>query len=269
MNLSHRQLGETMPKLIVKDIKKSFFDEHGSQTVETKVLDGVSFSVESGEFITFFGPNGCGKTTLLNIIAGIVKHDSGEVNIDGKSPSEAKMGYIFQNYVESLFPWARVIDNIALPLKLDGIGHCERHKRAQELLKQLSISVPLRSYPYQLSGGQKQLVAIARALLFSPDLLVMDEPFSALDHETRFSMQNRIQELWRNQLLTILFVSHEIDEAIYLADRLILLTKRPARIRKVFEIPLPRPRTHQILETEDFFHLKAAVLREFRGLMAE
>lgn len=147
--------------------------------------------------------------------------------------------------------------------------HRERHRKVQELLQQLNINLPLRSYPYQLSGGQRQLVAIARALLFYPDLLVMDEPFSALDHETRFAMQNRIQDLWQNQLLTILFVSHEIDEAIYLADRLILLTKRPASIRKVFEIPLPRPRTHDMLETEDFFRLKAAVLHEFREVMAK
>jgi NitT/TauT family transport system ATP-binding protein len=135
------------------------------------------------------------------------------------------------------------------------------------LLKDLKIALPLNHYPYQLSGGQKQLTAIARSLLFKPDLLVMDEPFSALDFETRFSMQNRIQSIWQNQSLSILFISHEIDEAIYLADRLFLLSKKPAKIKNIFEITLPRPRTHDMLESEEFFRIKAAVLHEFRSEM--
>lgn len=257
-----------MVKLKVKNVSKSFYKKQNSHTIETKVLDNISFSVEQGDFITLFGPNGCGKTTLLNIISGILPCDKGSVSIDGKKSKEARIGYIFQDYIESLFPWSRVIDNIGLSLKLQGIRLRRRHKEVCEFLERLGINIPLKSYPYQLSGGQKQLVAISRALLFRPDLLVMDEPFSALDHEARFSIQNKVQQLWNEQGLTIAFVSHEIDEAIYLADRLILLTKRPMTIRKVFDISLPRPRNHEILETEEFFRLKAAVLREFRAIMA-
>lgn len=256
-----------MPKLIVNNITKTFIPENTSHTEVIKVLDNISFSVNTGEFITIFGPNGCGKTTLLNIISGILQPDIGEIMIDSKSPGGARIGYIFQNYTESLFPWNRVVDNIALSLKLSNTPSDERQKKVKDLLRNLKITLPLDNYPYQLSGGQKQLTAIARALLFNPDLLVMDEPLSALDFETRFSMQNRIQDLWQNQHLTVLFISHEIDEAIYLADRLILLSKKPARIKNVFEVNLQRPRTHDLLESEEFFRIKAAVLHEFRDVM--
>jgi NitT/TauT family transport system ATP-binding protein len=258
-----------MNKLLVQNVSRSFFDAHSPGVAALRVLDNLSFSVTAGEFVTLFGPNGCGKTTLLNVISGILDCQAGTISIDGKDPEEARIGYIFQNYIESLFPWARTADNIALPLKLAGIQRHKRRKQVDELLRELAIALPLQSFPYQLSGGQKQLVAIARALLYRPDLLVMDEPFSALDYETRFSMQNRVQKLWKNQKLTILFISHEIDEAIYLADRLILLTKRPMRIKSTFSIPLPRPRRHEMLETEEFFRLKSAVLREFREVMEE
>jgi NitT/TauT family transport system ATP-binding protein len=258
-----------MSKLAVEALRKSFCTKGTSANVELGVLAGISFTVKDGEFITFFGPNGCGKTTLLNIISGILPPDAGTVRIDNKDVSDARIGYIFQNYVESLFPWSRAIGNMSLPLKLRGMPPAERQSRVRDLLGHLRISLPLDSYPYELSGGQKQLVAIVRALLFDPDLLVMDEPFSALDHETRFSMQSKIQDVWTDRQLTILFVSHEIDEAIFLADKLFLLTKRPAMIRRVFEIALPRPRTHDMLESEEFFELKRAVLREFRELMVE
>jgi len=257
-----------MIKLELNEVCKSFHKDNQSRDNTVKVLDNVSFSVREGEFVTLFGPNGCGKTTLLNVISDVFDCDSGWVKIDGKHPKEVKIGYIFQDYIESLFPWANAEHNIGLPLKLEGIPAQERHKTVVEFLRRLGIDIPLQSYPYQLSGGQKQLVAISRALIFQPDLFVMDEPFSALDYETRFSMQNKVQELWKEQGLTIVFVSHEIDEAIYLADRLILMTKRPMKVRKVFDIPLPRPRTHEMLETEEFFRLKSAVLHEFRTLMS-
>jgi NitT/TauT family transport system ATP-binding protein len=149
------------------------------------------------------------------------------------------------------------------------MSYKKRQEISTKLLDDLSIEIPNRHYPYQLSGGQKQLVAIARALLFNPDILVMDEPFSALDYETRFSMQTQIQRLWEKKNLTVLFVSHEIDEAIFLADRLVLLTRRPAKVKNIFSINMPRPRTHEMMETDEFLHMKAKVLHEFREVMEE
>lgn len=259
-------------KLIVNNLCKSFMQSGNSLTdggSELQVLDNLTFSVCRGEFVTLFGPNGCGKTTILNIIANVLQDYSGSVMIGDKTPSEARIGYIFQNYDDSLFPWAKAWENISFPLRLNNQSPKNCKKAVDMLTSQLDISLPLDSYPYQLSGGQKQLVAICRALLFEPDLLIMDEPFSALDHEARFLMQEKIQRLWREKELTILFVSHEIDEAVFLADRLLIMTKRPAQIWSEQIINLPRPRSHKLLEDKQFFASRAAALKSFGEVMAK
>ena len=259
------------PLVKISDLSKSFdVNNTVSSTVEqTAVINSLNLSVDAGEFVTIFGPNGCGKTTLLNIITGVIHDYTGQIAINGKKPIDARIGYIFQNYDDSLFPWAKVWKNISFALRLEGKSRKDCMEAAEMLTSQLDITLPLDSYPYQLSGGQKQLVAICRALLFEPDLLVMDEPFSSLDHEARFIMQDKIQWLWKEKELTILFVSHEIDEAIFLADRLLLMTKRPSHVHSYYDISLPRPRHHKIMEEENFFKIRTEVLKSFREVMAK
>lgn len=223
-------------------------------------LANLSLSLQQGEFVSIFGPNGCGKTTLLNIVAGIVNPDSGEVTIDSKHPQNARVGYVVQRYPESLYPWLKAIDNIAFPLELQGIRKKDRRGITRDLLKTLDLRIPENAYPYELSGGQKQLVAIARALLYEPDILLMDEPFSALDYSTRAYMQMKIQEIWTKTGITFLFVSHEIEEAIYMADRVVVLSSIPARVLVDLEVPLTRPRKRDAVLNPVFLDVKRQIL---------
>ena len=178
------------------------------------------------------------------------------------------MGYVFQDFRGTLFPWKRAIDNISYSLELKGVPRRERRLAAADLLAVFGIDIPTFNYPYQLSGGQQQLVSIARALMNKPSFLLLDEPFSALDYETRFFMQQKVLEIWRQTSTTVLFISHELDEAIYLADRVVFLTRRPARILEILDIGLPRPRTPEMMEGQDFFRLRSRGLRIFRDALA-
>ncbi len=245
-------------KSFLKDIKKFQY---------LSVIEDVSIEIKSGEFVTFFGPNGCGKTTFLNILSGLLPPDKGEVLIQGENPGTVKIGYIFQNFSETLFPWRRNIDNIAFPLELKGTSKAERCKKVIELEKNLGIEIDNDSYPYKLSGGQQQLVAIARALIEQPYVLLMDEPFNALDFQTRMVMEDKILDIWEKMKATILFVSHDIDEAIYLADRVVFFTKIPARIACTMEINLPRPRRQLMLTSNEFFGLRSKAIEIFRKVM--
>lgn len=242
-------------KSFLKDIKKLQY---------LSVIEDVSIEIKSGEFVTFFGPNGCGKTTFLNILSGLLTPDKGKVLIQGENPGTVKIGYIFQNFSETLFPWRRNIDNIAFPLELKGTSKTERCKKVIELEKNLGIEIDNDSYPYKLSGGQQQLVAIARALIEQPYVLLMDEPFNALDFQTRMVMEDKILDIWEKMKATVLFVSHDIDEAIYLADRVVFFTKIPARIVCTMEINLPRPRRQLMLTSNEFFGLRSKAIEIFR-----
>jgi NitT/TauT family transport system ATP-binding protein len=229
-----------------------------------RVLDNITLTARKGEFVTIVGPNGCGKTTFFRILAGIEDMDYGRTTIGGKTIEEAKIGYVFQNYRESLFPWRTCMGNLIVPLELDGIPRRERKKRVEEFLWRLDMSVREDAYPYELSGGQQQMLGILRSLIYEPDLLLLDEPFSSLDFQTTLYMHDKIMEVWEKTGVTIVFISHNIHEAVYLADKVVVLSKRPARVLEVIETNLPRPRTYEMTESDQFFEVKNRVMELFR-----
>lgn len=233
-------------------IKKEFKKNSGS----VKVLDDVNLRVEKGEFVTVFGPNGSGKTTLLNLVAGIELPESGEVVVDGKKPEDARVGFVFQNYNESLFPWRTVIENVVFPRE-------EGHAQAEHLLKKVGLLHAKDRYVYELSGGQRQLVSICRSIAFNPDILIMDEPFSALDYSTTRKIELELLDVWQEKKITTLFVSHDIDEAIFLADKVVVLSPQPSSVKKIFEVNLPRPRTLDMLSDPLFIELRNEILKTF------
>lgn len=243
-----------MQKIILRDIKKSYLNKNNHDD-NVSVLNGISFNISRGTFISIFGSNGCGKTTLLKILASIEKPDSGIIEYtEGWEKLKTKM--MFQNYRSILFPWRKNIDNIAFPLELKEVPKKDRHNRVKELLEDLNIKIPLYQYPYQLSGGQQQMLVIARNLIDSPNILLCDEPYSALDYETKYNLQDKLNEIWSQKNITIIFVSHELDEAIYLSDRLLLLSKKPSKILLDFNINLPRPRKQNLKLSQNFFEIK-------------
>lgn len=210
--------------------------------VPLPVLDGVDLRVRAGEFVSLIGPSGCGKTTLLRIVAGLLRPNAGEVRLDGSpsmGPSRDK-AVVFQHF--NLFPWRTAIDNAAYGLELQGVGKKERTERARRGLHVMGLEGFEDHYPTQMSGGMKQRVGIARALVVEPKLLLMDEPFGALDALTREYLQGELERLCANTGLTTLFVTHSLDEALFLSDRVVVMGSRPGRIVQDFEIPFPRPR---------------------------
>lgn len=243
----------------VHSIKKEFTKSSGV----TKVLEDINLEVNKGEFVTVFGPNGSGKTTLLNIVAGIEIPESGVVEVGGKSAKEAQVGFVFQNYNESLFPWRTVYENIVFPLEVAKVSKEKQQIVADHLLKKVGLLQSKDKFVYELSGGQRQLISICRAIAYDPDILIMDEPFSALDYSTTRKMELELLDIWQEKKITTLFVSHDIDEAIFLADRVVVLSPRPASIKKIFEVKLPRPRTLDMLTSPEFNALRNAILNTF------
>ncbi|CEG50973.1 ABC transporter [Stutzerimonas xanthomarina] len=211
-----------------------------------------------------FGPNGCGKSTVMNMIAGLIPVDSGSILFDGKSLKETRIGYVFQNYREALFPWLRAIDNIKYPLKINGRSPEECEQRAQKLIATFDLQFDLKRYPYELSGGQQQLVSILRALAPEPEVLFLDEPFSALDYEMTLMIREKLQDLFRLTSLTTVIVSHDLEEAVYLADEVLLLSKRPTRVAETVPFSAPRPRTIDTLSSSDFIATKSHCLKIFQ-----
>lgn len=228
-----------MGNLIIDHVSRVFEKNRGEVTV---ALDDISLEIEAKEFVCFVGPSGCGKTTLLRIIAGLDTATSGEVRlrdtpIRGPDP---KRGMVFQEY--SLFPWRSVQDNITFGLEMRGVPKADRKTVADTYLDMVGLVQFRDAYPYELSGGMRQRVAIARALANEPDVLLMDEPFGALDAQTRNAMQRELLEIWEKTRKTILFVTHSVDEAVFLADRIVILSARPGRICDIISVDLPRPR---------------------------
>lgn len=211
-----------------------------------------------------FGPNGCGKSTLINMVSGLLPMDGGQVLFDGKTLAQTKISYVFQNYREALFPWKRAIDNIKYPLKLAGANKAECDRRADELVASFEIKFDLHRYPYELSGGQQQLVSIMRALAPHPEVLFLDEPFSALDYEMTLFMRDKLQDIFQATRTTMILVSHDLEEAVYLADQVLLLTRRPTRIAEIVPFRAARPRHPETLTSDEFVRAKARCLDIFQ-----
>jgi len=224
---------------------------------EVVALSDIVLSIADDEFVSFVGPSGCGKTTLLRIIAGLDKATSGTVILDGEVISDPgqRVGMVFQEY--SLFPWRNILDNVGFGLEMRGMEKEERLKVVRRYISLVGLSQFEKSYPYELSGGMRQRVAIARALATDPDLLLMDEPFGALDAQTRNHMQCELLDIWETKKKTILFVTHSCDEAVFLSDRVVVLSSRPGRIRKIIQIPLSRPRDRT---QKEFIDLRRNIL---------
>lgn len=233
----------------VENVSKTFVS--GDSDEEVIALKDINLTIETGEFVSFVGPSGCGKTTTLRIIEGFEKPTEGSVKDDGElvtGPSNQR-GFIFQNY--SLFPWLNVIDNVIFGLNINGKPEKESKKRAMEYLKTVGLEDFAERYPSELSGGMKQRVAIIRSLINDSKSLLMDETFSALDIQTKHKLQNQILKICKEQKKTIIFVTHDIDEAVYLSDRIVVFSRRPGMVKKIFEIKMDHPRDRQCQEFED------------------
>jgi NitT/TauT family transport system ATP-binding protein len=246
----------TAPHVTIRGLSKRFSD--------ATIYDNFDFDIPRGELTSVFGPNGCGKSTLINIIAGLVPADAGEILFDGQPLSRIKFGYVFQNYREAMFPWLRAFDNIAYPLKVMGVPKAERTVRVEKIVASLNVKIDLGLYPYQMSGGQQQLVSIMRALIVEPEILFLDEPFSALDYEMTLFMREQLQRVFMETATTTVLVSHDLEEAVYLSDRILLLSRRPARAVEFVHYDAPRPRTLGTMSEADFINIKAHCLEVFQ-----
>jgi NitT/TauT family transport system ATP-binding protein len=229
------------------------------------VLDGVDLQIASGSVVAVVGPNGSGKSTLLRVMAGLVAPDSGRITIDGRDVKAAdeRVGLVFQE--PRLLPWRRAIDNVAFPLELAGVPSPTRRERALALLDLVGMKPFAEAYPHQLSGGMRQRAAIARALALDPQILLLDEPFSALDALTRERFDSELIALWQRIGATVVVVTHSISESVFLADEVVVLSPRPARVVARVPVPLPRPRTAQVYETPAFAHAAAQVRAHLSG----
>jgi NitT/TauT family transport system ATP-binding protein len=232
-----------------------------------RALHEVSLDIRQGEFVSLIGPSGCGKTTLLRVIADLEPITAGQVLVNGRTPHDARLarayGYVFQ--AAALLPWRTVLSNVMLPLELQGRQPDEAREIARTQLARVGLDQFERKYPWQLSGGMQQRVSIARALGFEPKLLMMDEPFGALDEITRDDLNAQLQQLWRREQRTVVFVTHSISEAVYLSTRIVVMSPRPGRIVKVIDSPLPAERTLAMRDTPEFM----ALAHEVREALAD
>jgi NitT/TauT family transport system ATP-binding protein len=241
---------------------------YGTRDRPVHALSPTSLTVAEGEFVVLLGPSGCGKTTLLRMIGGLIAPTGGELLVEGRrlwdgdrrqGDAVADLGMVFQE--ANLFPWLTVADNIALPLELKGVGRAERRRRAVELCRLVGIDGFEGRWPRELSGGMRQRAAIARALSYDPRILLMDEPFGALDAMTRESMNLELQRIWMETGKSVVLVTHSISEAVFLADRIVLLSPRPGRIDTVVEVPIPRPRGPEAQALPEFQRIAADLRR--------
>ena len=252
-----------MPALDVNRLAKTY----GSGEKTTEALADVSFSVDDGEFVCVVGPSGCGKTTLLKCIAGLLGPTRGEVLLRGKRVTDPpeEMALVFQEYGRSLMPWTSVRNNVLLPLRHKKLSRNTRSELVEQSVDSVGLTRFIDHYPWQLSGGMQQRVAIARALAYQPSILLMDEPFASVDAQTRADLEDLLLRLHDEYAITILFVTHDIDESVYLADRVVVLTHAPTSVKEVVPVPLSRPRDQiTTKELPDFTHLRGHVARLVR-----
>jgi NitT/TauT family transport system ATP-binding protein len=237
--------------LHVEHLKKSYG--------ETEAIGDVSFDVQAGEFVCVVGPSGCGKTTLLKCISGLLEPTAGTVRVDGN------LALVFQEYSRSLFPWMTVRQNVAFPLRRKKMDKREARALVEQSLASVGLEHAIDRYPWQLSGGMQQRVAIARALAFKPQILLMDEPFASVDAQTRADLEDLVLDVRRNYEVTIVFVTHDIDESVYLSDRIVVLGPSPTSVQEVLDVPLGQPRDQvQTKERPEFTHLRAHVWRSIK-----
>jgi NitT/TauT family transport system ATP-binding protein len=246
--------------LTVDDIVMRFGTAEGGITA----LDNVSFTVTPGEFFAVIGPSGCGKSTLFNIIGGLLGGYDGRVAVAGEQVSgpHASIGMVFQE--ESTFPWRNVVDNVAFPLEIAGVPKRERIERARRFVSMVGLDGFEKRYPAELSGGMRQRVSMARTLASEPKILLMDEPFAALDEQTRLLLGDKVLQIQQQLQQTTLLITHNITEAVQLADRILVMTYRPGRVKRIVDIKLPRPRTSEIVSSEAFGRYVAQIWSDLR-----
>ena len=247
--------GENLIKLKIDNVYKEYQGRNG----KTIALNGVSLDIKENEFICVVGPSGCGKSTLLNIIAGLLEPTSGTVSLDGKviEGTGVERGVVFQQY--ALFPWRTVLRNVMFPLEMKKVPKAEAEAIARKYIKSVGLEGFEKSFPKELSGGMKQRVAIARAYAANPEVLLLDEPFGALDAQTRVQLQSELLETWEKEKKTCFFITHDVDEAVILAQRVIIMSARPGRIKKIVDIDIPYPRTQATKTDPRFLELKSEI----------
>lgn len=254
-------------KIVARGLGMAYDGRSESGALErVPVLQDFDLEVRQGEFLAVLGPSGCGKSTFLNILAGLAQKNAGELSIDGKPLQgiNPHQGVVFQGY--ALLPWRSVLDNIALGLEIRGVGRRERLATAREYLALVGLEGQGARYPHELSGGMRQRVAIARSLAYAPDVLLMDEPFAALDAQAREHLQDELLRIWDGQRKTIVFITHSLDEAVFLADRVAVMTPRPGRVHRLLDIDLPRPRAAELRNTPAFAALRQQAWEALRGV---
>lgn len=261
---------ETVPavaaKVELQQVSKSYPVSDGKRDGRLQVLDGIDLVVEENTFLSIIGPSGCGKTTLLRIIASLIPQDDGVVYVDGnpvEQPSRER-AMVFQSF--GLFPWKSVLDNVRFPLTVQKVAKPDANERAMHYLRKVGLERFADRHPHQLSGGMQQRVGLARALATEPDILLMDEPFGAIDAQTRELMQEELMRLWQETRKTVIFVTHDLDEAVRLSDEVLLLSPGPGRVRSRFEVDLPRPRWEYDVRAEPrFAEIRSQLWQALRG----
>ncbi|RAV10810.1 ABC transporter ATP-binding protein [Paenibacillus contaminans] len=241
-----------VPKIEIKDLSKIYNGRNG----DVVALQNTNLTINQNEFVCVVGPSGCGKTTLLNIIAGLEQASGGSVAVDGKEvkgPGKER-GVVFQQY--ALFPWKTVLKNVEFGLKLRGLGKAERRERAEHYIEMVGLKDFAHAYPKELSGGMKQRVAIARAYAVQPEVLLMDEPFGALDAQTRAQLQEELLRTWQSEKRTCFFITHDVEEAVILAQKVIVMSARPGRIKEIINVDIPYPRNQATKLDERFIQIK-------------
>src|SRR6187399_141643 len=248
------------PILVVENIVKRFETQDGVLTA----VDDVSFNVTPGEFLSVIGPSGCGKSTLFNVMGGLLDGYDGRVSVAGETVRgpHPSIGMIFQE--ESTFPWRTVIDNVAFPLEIAGMAKAERIERGRHFIDMVGLNGFERRYPSELSGGMRQRVSMARTLASEPKILLMDEPFAALDEQTRLLLGDKVLQIQQELQQTTLLITHNLTEAVQLSDRVVVMSYRPGTVKRIVEIKLPRPRTSEIVSSDDFGHYVAQIWGDLR-----
>jgi NitT/TauT family transport system ATP-binding protein len=250
-----------LTKIEIRDVQHVYQSDLSS----VPAIGNVNLTVRDGEFVALLGPSGCGKSSLLRVVAELLRPTAGSVVIHSSPEREngrPKTALVFQEY--ALFPWRTVLDNVAFPLQMRGVARHEGLSRAREVLTRVGLQPFARAYPHQLSGGMRQRVGIARALAAQPEVLLMDEPFGALDAQTRTVLQEELLRVWESERKTVLYVTHSIDEAVYLADRIVLLTARPGRIKAEYSVDLPRPRNMEMRGWNSYTKLSLEIWTSLR-----